>query len=146
MGTPYILQKIDDNNLQLGGENVGGIIITPLSYAKDGILAALLIASYEKRKGVDKFVETFPRYYSVYTKIKLDDQELTNGLEKLRNKFANEKIDDRDGIRIDFENEHKWILLRKSGTEPGVIRLIAEAREENELNTLVENIKTILLE
>ena len=41
-------------------------------------------------------------------------------------------------MRIDFED--KWVLFRKSNTEP-IIRIFAEAKTEDESINLIEKIK-----
>ena len=45
-------------------------------------------------------------------------------LEKMKERYAGEKITDIDGVKIDFADS--WVHLRKSNTEP-IIRIYAEA-------------------
>ena len=52
-----------------------------------------------------------------------------------------EKIDTKDGIRIDFSD--KWALVRMSNTEP-VIRIFAEAKSKREAHELISKIKKYL--
>ena len=47
--------------------------------------------------------------------------------------FANEKITDIDGVKIDFPD--KWVHLRKSNTEP-IIRVYSEAATMEEADEL----------
>ena len=42
----------------------------------------------------------------------------------MKERYADEKITDMDGVKIDFQDS--WVHLRKSNTEP-IIRIYAEA-------------------
>ncbi len=58
-------------------------------------------------------------------------------LEGLKTKYANEKVTDIDGVKIDFERG--WVHLRKSNTEP-IIRVYSEAKDEAAANKLAEEV------
>ena len=58
-------------------------------------------------------------------------------LEGLKEKYANEKVTDIDGVKIDFERG--WVHLRKSNTEP-IIRIYSEAKDEAAANALAEEV------
>lgn len=47
----------------------------------------------------------------------------------IKEKYANEKINSIDGVKIDFEASREWVHLRKSNTEP-IIRIYAESQSE----------------
>ncbi|HPQ22368.1 MAG TPA: phosphoglucosamine mutase, partial [Saprospiraceae bacterium] len=57
---------------------------------------------------------------------------------ELKNAFQNEKLNDVDGLKIDFENG--WVHLRKSNTEP-IIRIYAEAETTDIAQSLVNRVK-----
>jgi len=44
---------------------------------------------------------------------------------KMKQRYANEQINDIDGVKIDFADE--WAHLRKSNTEP-IIRIYTESK------------------
>ena len=56
-------------------------------------------------------------------------------LEKLADKFKNEKVTTIDGVKIDFEEG--WVHLRKSNTEP-IIRVYSEGKTEAEAERLAQ--------
>jgi phosphomannomutase len=56
-------------------------------------------------------------------------------LEKIKEKYKDEKINTADGLRIDFASH--WVHLRKSNTEP-IIRCIVEASEKTEAESLAD--------
>ena len=68
-----------------------------------------------------------------------------NFLEEIKKKFASEKINTVDGVRIDFESRKQWVHLRKSNTEP-IIRVYAEAQTEEQADALAAQIVTIAKE
>jgi phosphomannomutase len=47
-------------------------------------------------------------------------------IERLKKEYADETLDDSDGLRIDFEEG--WVHVRPSNTEP-IARVIAEASD-----------------
>ena len=56
-------------------------------------------------------------------------------LEKIADKFKNEKVTTIDGVKIDFEEG--WVHLRKSNTEP-IIRVYSEGKTEAEAERLAQ--------
>ena len=55
----------------------------------------------------------------------------------MKEKYAGEKVNDIDGVKIDFANE--WVHLRKSNTEP-IIRIYSESKTEREANDLAQRV------
>ena len=66
----------------------------------------------------------------------LDVDQLLNRIEQT---FANEQLDNRDGVKIDFSEG--WVHLRKSNTEP-IIRVYAEAATASKASELIQNLKS----
>jgi phosphomannomutase len=56
-------------------------------------------------------------------------------LEKIADKFKNEKVTTIDGVKIDFEEG--WVHLRKSHTGP-IIRVYSEGKTETEAERLAQ--------
>jgi phosphomannomutase len=77
-----------------------------------------------------------PRYSIRKRKIEIADINPDAIIKLLMNKYAKEKIDTQDGLRIDLENH--WVHFRESNTEP-IIRIITEARTDEEADRLVNN-------
>ena len=53
----------------------------------------------------------------------------------MEEKYAHEKMNNIDGLKIDFNEE--WIHLRKSNTEP-IIRIYTESTTADQANALAE--------
>jgi phosphomannomutase len=56
-------------------------------------------------------------------------------LAKIKQRFANEQINDIDGVKIDFADE--WAHLRKSNTEP-IIRIYTESKTKEGAEALAK--------
>jgi phosphomannomutase len=84
--------------------------------------------------------KTYPNYFISKNKIELTPQiNVDDVLEKVKNKYAQEKINTADGVKIDFEKEKEWVHLRKSNTEP-IIRIYAESENEKKADELAKKI------
>jgi phosphomannomutase len=89
---------------------------------------------------VSELRKTYPAYFISKNKIELTPQiNVDEVLEKVKQKYASEKINTIDGVKIDFENEKEWVHLRKSNTEP-IIRIYAESQNEAKANQLAQRI------
>ena len=82
---------------------------------------------------------TYPDYMISKNRIDLrPDVNVDALLSKVKECHKNDKVNDIDGVKIDFANS--WVHLRKSNTEP-IIRIYAEAHSEKEAQALAEEIK-----
>jgi phosphomannomutase len=86
--------------------------------------------------------KTYPAYFISKNKIELTPQiNVDKVLEEVKAKYAQEKINTIDGVKIDFEAEKEWVHLRKSNTEP-IIRIYAESQNEKKADALAQRIIT----
>ena len=75
-------------------------------------------------------------------KINLNDDFDFEGLKKKMKKYFNpQEIDERDGVKIIFEES--WLHIRKSNTEP-IIRIYTEAKSESECNKIIDDFKGLI--
>ena len=58
-------------------------------------------------------------------------------LREMKSRYANDKVTDTDGVKIDFPEN--WVHLRKSNTEP-IIRVYTEAKTMAEADALARRI------
>jgi phosphomannomutase len=126
----------------IGGEGNGGVILPELHYGRDALVGMALILEYlaESKKTITDLAAELPGYFMIKKKGRLTN-EFERNLAKLKRKYAKEKINLIDGVRIDFEDS--WIHIRKSNTEP-VYRIIAEAKSEKKAKELVSDVLKIL--
>jgi phosphomannomutase len=81
---------------------------------------------------------TLPDYCISKNRIDLTPQTDVDAiLAHVKEQYRNERINDRDGVKIDFA--HGWVHLRKSNTEP-IIRVYSEAATMDEANALAQQV------
>lgn len=139
VGEINVVKEMIKNGSVIGGEGSGGIIYPALHYGRDAIVGlALILNELADFKGkLSEYKKRLPGYFIVKSKIenvKNPDKILNDIVKKYSSQ--NCKIDERDGVKLDFENH--WIHLRKSNTEP-IIRIITEAKSENDAKEIQDN-------
>lgn len=147
VGEVNVVESMKLNNAVIGGEGNGGIIYPELHYGRDALVGIALFLTHLAKLGkkCSDLRSQFPEYVIAKKKMQLTpeinvDNILISVKEKFKSekeKFKSEKINDIDGVKIDFE--HGWVHLRKSNTEP-IIRIYAESRDEKSANELADNI------
>ncbi len=131
-------------NAIIGGEGNGGVILPELHYGRDALVGTALFLSFLAKQNisVSELKKNYSNYVMAKQKIELSqDWDADALLAHLTKSFVNERITTIDGVKIDFEDS--WIHLRKSNTEP-IIRLYAEAADENRIHQQVEKIESAI--
>ncbi len=151
VGEVNVVNLMKETKAVIGGEGNGGVIFPELHYGRDALMGIALFLTLlaKSKKKASELRKSYPEYFISKNKI-----ELTSGinvdqvLERIREKYAHEKINTLDGVKIDFEKEKEWIHLRKSNTEP-IIRIYAESqnvKKANELaNRIISDINSLLV-
>ena len=136
VGDKYISRALAEEGLSVGGEQSGHVIFRKYAHTGDGILTALLIAD-------------------VMAERKCPASSLTLGLTIYPQKLLNIQVADKDAIMSDprvaaYTDEVNSkltgkgrLLLRKSGTEP-LIRIMSEARSEDECDAIIEDARKFI--
>ena len=137
VGEANVVKKMKEVNAVIGGEGSGGVIYPALHYGRDALVGIALILQLllESGKSLSKMKRSLPQYFIAKKKIELKNINPDEVLNKLIDRYGNQKINTEDGVRIDFDNH--WVHFRKSNTEP-IIRIIAEAKAEAEAKELSE--------
>ena len=138
VGEVNVVKKMKDTAAVIGGEGNGGVIYPELHYGRDALVGTALFLTYFA--GLDMTMselrKTYPAYYASKNKI-----ELTAGIDvdkilaTIKSRYSNERVNDIDGVKIDFDNN--WVHLRKSNTEP-IIRVYTEAKSMDEADALAK--------
>ncbi len=136
VGEVNVVNEMKKSSAVIGGEGNGGVIYPALHYGRDALVGvALFLSSLAKSgKKCSELRKSFPDYYNSKNKIELKpgvnvDEIIAN----VRKKYASHPVNDKDGIRIDFDRE--WVHLRKSNTEP-IIRIISESTSPDKADAL----------
>lgn len=141
VGEVNVVAKMKETGAVIGGEGNGGVIYPELHYGRDALVGVALFLTLmaESKLPVSELKKRYPSYSIVKNKIELTpDIDIEALLEKVKERYKNEKITDIDGVKIDFEDG--WVHLRKSNTEP-IIRIYSEAATPEKANELAERIK-----
>lgn len=144
VGEVNVTTEMKATQAVIGGEGNGGVIYPESHYGRDALVGIALFLSSLAHKGctVSELRKTFPNYYISKNRIELTpDIDVDKVLSHAKEVFKNERLNDKDGVKIDFADG--WVHLRKSNTEP-IIRVYSEAATMEEANALAQKvIKTI---
>lgn len=144
VGEVNVVTEMKRTGAVIGGEGNGGVIYPELHYGRDALVGVALFLTLLARSGkkVSELKATYPAYAIAKNKIELTpDINVDAILEKVKQKYASEKITDIDGVKIDFPSS--WVHLRKSNTEP-IIRIYSEAATMAEADALAGQIKDVI--
>jgi phosphomannomutase len=143
VGEANVVAGIIKNNAIIGGEGGGGIIYPTINMARDSFVSLALILELlaERKQTVSECILTLPKYEMRKDKMPIIG-DLKENYSKMKNHFKDARINELDGLRIDF-TDSSWIHLRPSNTEP-IIRLIGEAKTKERIESLFEEVKFIV--
>lgn len=144
VGEVNVVTKMKATNAIIGGEGNGGVIYPESHYGRDALVGIALFLSLlaHKNMKVSELRKTYPAYYISKQKIELSPAiDVDAILKQVEEKFASEKVNTIDGVKIDFPE--KWVHLRKSNTEP-IIRIYSEAKSMEEADELGQEIINII--
>ena len=129
VGEVNVTTAMHAQNALIGGEGNGGVIYPASHCGRDAMVGTALFLSSLARSGkkVSALKRGLPQYAMAKNRIELSDPALIDTiLTELKKAYADEDINETDGVKISFEAERKWVHLRRSNTEP-IIRIYAEA-------------------
>lgn len=138
--------RMQEERAVIGGEGNGGVIVPDLHYGRDALIGTALFLSNmaHKKLSASALRATYPDYFVSKNRIEMSDPaKIEEALTKVENYFAGAAVNKLDGLRIDFEDERKWFVLRKSNTEP-IIRIYAEAPSEAAAEDLAQEVIRVI--
>ena len=142
VGEVNVTTKMKETGAIIGGEGNGGVIYPESHYGRDAMVGIALFLSClaEKKMTMTEFKASLPRYQIAKNRIELSDSSMIEKiLSELKKIYADENINDIDGVKISFESKKQWVHLRKSNTEP-IIRIYSEAPTMEEAVKLGEDV------
>ncbi len=140
VGEVNVVESMKANNAVIGGEGNGGIIYPDLHYGRDALVGVALFLTHLANTGYkcSDLRSRFPEYVIAKKKMQLTPEiDVDKILESVKEKFSDQKINEIDGVKIEFEKG--WVHLRKSNTEP-IIRIYAESISISKANELADKI------
>ena len=144
VGEVNVVTKMKETGAVIGGEGNGGVIYPASHNGRDALvgIALFLTSLAKKQMTVSELRKTYPAYYMAKNRIDLTpDVDVDAILVKVKEIYANEEVNDIDGVKIDFPD--KWVHLRKSNTEP-IIRVYSEAGSPEEAEAIGEAVMKVV--
>jgi len=132
VGDRYVIEQMRANNLNIGGEQSGHIILADYSSTGDGIMAALQVLAKYRLMG-DKPLSKIGWVFEPFPQI--------SGSVRFKKNSPLEK----EGVQKAIKDAEKIlsgngrVVVRKSGTEP-LIRVMAEGNNEAQVQQVVRDI------
>ena len=123
VGDKYVLQKLNELNWTLGGEQSGHILCLDKSNTGDGIIATIqfLQSIVVLNKTIPELLSEFKKYPQILTNVKVKD-----GNKVLKNKKLQKAQKKSEELLETFDGR---VLIRKSGTEHK-IRIMVESNSQ----------------
>ncbi len=144
VGEVNVVEKMKAVHAVIGGEGNGGIIYPELHYGRDALIGIALFLSHlaDGDASMSELRKTYPAYFMAKNKMnRTPDLNLSDIFDKLKTIYANEQINDIDGLKIDFAEG--WVHLRPSNTEP-IIRIYSESDSPEMAQELAQRVVGIL--
>ena len=140
VGEANVAHGVLDNACVIGGEGNGGVIDPRITLVRDSLSAMSLVLQLMAVTGkkISELVADLPRLVMIKQKFECPRERIDVATKAVAEKFANEKVNQADGTRVDFEQG--WVHVRASNTEP-IVRFIAEAEDEDVVQQLVERVR-----
>lgn len=145
VGEVNVVRRMQAENAVVGGEGNGGVILPALHHTRDAPLAVALILQHivDEAVSASAAAARWPTYTIVKVKVSFPREALELAFAALEQDLGAEAVDRTDGIRLAWPARGAWLHVRPSGTEP-VVRLIAEAREEEGAHALIDRAAKLL--
>ncbi|HWB53195.1 MAG TPA: phosphoglucosamine mutase [Tepidisphaeraceae bacterium] len=143
VGEANVVQQMVKHNAMVGGEGNGGVIDLRIVPGRDSLLgmAYVLALMAQTGKTISQLVAEIPRYEIIKSKFECRREDADRAVAALKQKFASEKVDTQDGIRIDWATS--WVHARPSNTEP-IMRIISEAPDRAEAEKRIAQVRSVV--
>lgn len=136
VGDRYVLELLNQNNWQLGGENSGHILTLDKHSSGDGIIAALQVlhAVIQSKKTLGQLSADLTLYPQVLINVTTQQKIDLNAHRDIQNAVKSAEAELKDTGRV---------LLRASGTEPK-IRVMVEGENQSQVRALAQKIADVV--
>ncbi len=129
VGDKYVLETMQKEGLNFGGEQSGHIILSEYAKTGDGLAAALQVISYMliKNKKASEVLNPFQLYPQILKNI------------KIKRKIPLHEIQGYNELIENLKKEHIRSLIRYSGTE-NLLRILLEGKDFSIIKTKMDEI------
>jgi len=138
VGAVDIARTILERSAVFGFEENGGCLYQPHIAVRDGGMTTALMLECLAGRGMSfsralSFV--VPRYFQAKTKLEVNPKKVDAVMRAVEKQYKGE-VERVDGIKL-WADEHSWVLVRPSGTEP-IVRIFAESDTQDGAEQLVK--------
>lgn len=138
VGDRYVLEKMIEHNVAIGGEQSGHIILLQYATTGDGVLTSLKLveALRDEKKYLDEMIGDIKNWPQKLVNVVVDNNK-KNIWNKNKNitDFIAQKEKEMEGLGR--------VLVRTSGTEP-LVRVMVEGKEMNMVEKVVNEIAEVV--
>ncbi|MBN1491995.1 MAG: phosphoglucosamine mutase [Phycisphaerae bacterium] len=142
VGEANVVETMKEHRCVFGGEGNGGIIDPRVVPVRNSLVAMAIVLQLMAKTGkkLSELVAEIPRYTMIKQKFECAHERIDRMLAAVRTRFASERVNDADGVRIDWPEG--WVHIRGSNTEP-IARVIAEAGDEAKARELIATVRNV---
>jgi phosphomannomutase len=143
VGHSFIKAKMREHNAIFGGEHSGHYYFKDNFMADSGLIAAVigLYILSVSGKNLSELAAPARSAYQQITETNFEVADKQAVLDQLTSTFSDGTQDTLDGLTVNYPNG--WFNVRPSNTEP-LLRLNAEAKTQEELDTMVEKVRQVI--
>jgi len=138
VGDRYVIAKMKEQGLNLGGEQSGHIIMADYNTTGDGVLVSLKLveAIRDCGKTIDELVSDIVDWPQVLINVRVENSKKdTWDKNEVIKEIINKKEKEMDGLGR--------VLVRTSGTEP-LVRVMVEGKDQTQVDTVAEEIAEVV--
>jgi phosphomannomutase len=145
VGEINVARRMQRAGAVVGGEGNGGVILPDVHLTRDAGVAAALVLQLllETTEPLERLVSAHHVYRILKDKVPRPDASLDAVYQKLEEEMGAPEVDRQDGLWLSWPEERRWLHFRPSGTEP-ILRMIAEAPEEDAARALIDRVRVTL--
>jgi phosphomannomutase len=143
VGEAHVVAEMLASSAVIGGEGNGGVIYPALHPGRDAQLAMALILQFltENNISLSELIKSYPPFVISKEKAPKTGEFSGEKIARLAERLNPAEVDTRDGVKVLLKEG--WFHLRVSNTE-GIVRIIAEAADEAEVEKLQKTARQIL--
>lgn len=138
VGDRYVLEKMIEHDVVLGGEQSGHVIIHNYATTGDGVLTSLKLVEALKKenKYLDEMVDMINIWPQELINVKVNNSKKK---EWSKNKNITDRISEKEK-ELEIRGR---ILVRTSGTEP-LVRIMVEGKDKDEVLNIVKELADLV--
>ena len=143
VGEAHVLEAMTESGAQVGGDAGGGVVVLPVNACRDSFAAMALVleAMAVSGESVGALRSRAPRYATLTQQLLCPARDIAPSLRLVKTLFRGETLDTTDGVKVEWPD--RWLLARASTSE-AVIRLTAEAADDDAARQLINRVLEVL--